>query len=381
MMEREIGYIRGDGIGSDIWPVTQDVLTHAVKLSVPGAQVTWKEILVGERAYALTGEYLPCVSLEEMKRLGAIIKGPLTTPIGGGYRSINVTLRQELKLYACIRQFTWIPGVPSPLRHPEHVDMVLFRENLEDIYTGIEWQYDAEELKELRDWVKKTCGRNIPEDAGVGIKYISRSGTRRIVRKAIEYAVRHGRKKVTIVHKGNIMKFTEGAFCKWGQELAGSLDIEAPVTVDDCLADNMFQQILIRPREYSVLVTPNLNGDYLSDALAGMIGGLGVCPGANVGDDAALFEAAHGSAPKYAGKDKANPTALILSGAMLFEYIGWPEAARLVRQGISGVIRKRVGTYDLARQNPEFTEVGTREFGEHVIMEMEQIAGSCVPAE
>ncbi len=372
--EREIGYIQGDGIGSDIWPTTRDVLTEAVRLSGLDSAIAWTELLVGEKAYRETGEYLPLRSLEEIKRIGFAIKGPLTTPVGGGYRSLNVTLRRELSLYACVRQFTWIPGVPSPLRHPEHIDIVLFRENMEDIYAGIEWPHDSEEVQGLREWVKRACGREIPAGAGVGIKYISRHGSERIIKKAIQYALEHGRRKVTIVHKGNIMKFTEGAFVRWGYEVAGSLNTGDSIVVDDCMADNMFQQILTRPREYSVLVTPNLNGDYLSDALAGMIGGLGVCPGANIGDGAAVFEAAHGSAPKYAGQNKANPTALILSGAMLLEYIGWGNAAQLVRQGINRAVARKIGTYDMARQDPEITEVGTRQFGEHVINEMERIA-------
>ena len=377
-----IPFLPGDGTGPDIWRAAEMVLNAAVRKAYSGRrQIQWLEIPAGEKALAEHGESLPQESLEAIRRHRVAIKGPLTTPIGKGIRSVNVALRHALDLYACIRPTRHIPSVPCPVKRPQDVDMVIFRENTEDVYMGLEWPSGSSEAAELAALIEKFSGRKIRPDAAIGIKPISRWGTRRLVRKAIQYAIKNRRDSVTLVHKGNIMKFTEGAFCAWGYELAaeefGGLTVtEADVfekhggkpphgriVLKDRIADAMFQQILLRPAEYSVLAMPNLNGDYMSDALAATVGGLGMAPGANIGDDYAVFEATHGTAPKYANQDKVNPGSVILSGAMMLEYLGWPEAAGLVHTGLAGAVAAGKVTYDLARQMEGATELSCSDFG------------------
>ncbi len=388
----EIAYIEGDGIGRDITPVALKVLDAAVEKAYKGKRkIKWIEVLAGEKAYKETGNYLPEETIEKIKECVVALKGPLTTPVGKGFRSLNVTLRQVLDLYACVRPVKWIPGTPSPVKHPEKVDMVIFRENTEDVYAGIEYPEGSPEAKKLMEFLKETFGVKLREDSGIGIKPISRTGTYRLVRKAILYALEKGYPSVTLVHKGNIMKYTEGAFRNWGYELARKefpdktvaeeeISQKYPdgvpsgiVVIKDRIADAMFQWVLLRPEEYHVLATPNLNGDYLSDALAAQVGGLGMAPGANIGDGYALFEATHGTAPKYAGLDKVNPSSLILSGKMLLEYIGWEEAAELIWKALSKTIQNKTVTYDLARQMEGAKEVRCSEFGEEIIKNMENI--------
>ncbi len=384
-----IPFIEGDGIGPDIWNATRRVLDAAVEKAYGGAKkIEWKEILAGEKALEKTGEWLPQATLDAITEYVVAIKGPLTTPVGEGIRSLNVTLRQELDLYACVRPVRYFQGVPSPVKHPEYVDMVIFRENTEDVYAGIEWPEGSPEAAKVINFLKDEMGADIREDSGIGIKPISRTGTFRLVRKAIMHAIENNRDSVTLVHKGNIMKFTEGAFRNWGYELAekefpnetiseaelwDKFDGKVPegkIVIKDRIADAMFQQILLRPREYSVLAMPNLNGDYMSDALAAQVGGLGMAPGANIGDGVALFEATHGTAPKYTGMDKVNPGSLILSGAMMLEYLGWKEAKELVYKAIEGAIAKKVVTYDLARQIEGATKVKCSEFATEMINNM-----------
>ncbi len=381
-----IPYIEGDGIGPDIMRAALPVWNAAVEKAYGGKRkVHWKEILAGEKAYQETGSYLPEETLQAIKDHVVAIKGPLTTPVGGGFRSLNVTIRQVLDLYACVRPVRWVPGVPSPVKHPEKVDMVVFRENTEDVYAGIEWEAGSPEAKKIIAFIRDELGKEIREDSGIGIKPISRFGTRRLVRKAIQYALAQGRPSVTLVHKGNIMKYTEGAFRNWGYELAQDefaaetiteaelwekYDGKAPegkVIIKDRIADAMFQWALLRPEEYSVLAMPNLNGDYMSDALAAQVGGLGMAPGANIGDGYAVFEATHGSAPKYAGQDKVNPSSVILSGAMMFEYLGWKEVADLIWKGIARAVQDKLVTYDLARQIEGAKLVKCSEFGAAVV--------------
>ncbi|HFC97411.1 MAG TPA: isocitrate dehydrogenase (NADP(+)) [Thermosulfurimonas dismutans] len=381
-----IPYIEGDGIGVDITPVMKRVLDAAVEKAYGGRRrIHWKEILAGEKAREATGSYLPEETLQAIKEHVVAIKGPLTTPVGGGIRSLNVTIRQALDLYACVRPVRWVPGTPSPVKHPEKVDMVVFRENTEDVYAGIEWESGSPEARRLIEFIREEFGKEIRPDSGIGIKPISPFGTKRLVRKAIQYALARGKPSVTLVHKGNIMKFTEGAFCRWGYELAREEfpEVTVPeaevaerypqgvpqgvVVIKDRIADAMFQWALLRPGDYSVLAMPNLNGDYISDALAAQVGGLGMAPGGNIGDGYAVFEATHGSAPKYAGQDKVNPSSLILSGMMMLEYLGWQEAARLVWEGITRTVQQKVVTYDLARQIEGAREVKCSEFGEAVI--------------
>ncbi|WP_297057201.1 isocitrate dehydrogenase (NADP(+)) [Thermosulfurimonas sp.] len=381
-----IPYIEGDGIGVDITPVMKRVLDAAVEKAYGGRRrIHWKEILAGEKAREATGSYLPEETLQAIKEHVVAIKGPLTTPVGGGIRSLNVTIRQALDLYACVRPVRWVPGTPSPVKHPEKVDMVVFRENTEDVYAGIEWESGSPEARRLIEFIREEFGKEIRPDSGIGIKPISPFGTKRLVRKAIQYALARGKPSVTLVHKGNIMKFTEGAFCRWGYELAREEfpEVTVPeaevaerypqgvpqgvVVIKDRIADAMFQWALLRPADYSVLAMPNLNGDYISDALAAQVGGLGMAPGGNIGDGYAVFEATHGSAPKYAGQDKVNPSSLILSGMMMLEYLGWEEAARLVWEGITRTVQQKVVTYDLARQIEGAREVKCSEFGEAVI--------------
>jgi isocitrate dehydrogenase len=381
-----IPFIEGDGTGPDIWQAARRVLDAAVD-NVFGEKrkIQWLEILAGEKAFNQTQAWLPNDTLEAIKTYRVAIKGPLTTPVGEGIRSINVGLRQELDLYACVRPVKYIDGIPSPMINPSDVDMIIFRENTEDVYMGLEWKAGSSTAQKIIDLIKSEDGRNIRPDSGVGLKPISRFGTRRLVRMAIEYALKHKKDSVTIVHKGNIMKFTEGAFRSWGYEVAREEFGEKTITeaelwekydgtipsdkivIKDRIADAMFQQILLRPAEYDVLAMPNLNGDYMSDALAAMVGGLGMAPGANIGDGIALFEATHGTAPKYAGQDKVNPGSLILSGAMMLEYLGWKEAADRVRKGLAKAVAKKRVTYDLARQMDGAVEVKCSEFAEEIV--------------
>jgi len=381
-----IPFIEGDGIGPDIWRAARQVLDAAVLRSYGSdRKIQWLEVLAGEKAFNQTQTWLPEETLEKIRIHRVAIKGPLTTPVGEGIRSINVSLRQELDLYACVRPTKYITGIPSPVLRPELVDMVIFRENTEDVYMGLEWKAGSVMAKKIIDLVKTEDGREIRAGSGIGLKPMSRFGTRRLVRMAIEYAREHKKESVTLVHKGNIMKFTEGAFRSWGYEVAREEfgewiiteedlwekhDGEIPadkIVIKDRIADAMFQQILLRPAEYDVLAMPNLNGDYMSDALSAMVGGLGLAPGANIGDGYALFEATHGTAPKYAGQDKVNPGSLILSGAMMLDYLGWKEAADRVREGLVKTVEQKRVTYDLARQMEGAVEVKCSEFAEEII--------------
>ncbi len=381
-----VPFIEGDGIGPDIWRATRTVLEAAIARTYGGRRaIVWTEVLAGGTAKAATGAWLPPATLDALRRYRVGIKGPLTTPVGGGIRSLNVTLRQVLDLYACVRPVRYFDGVPSPVREPSKVDMVIFRENTEDVYAGLEWEEGSAGARELIAFLGDQLGKRVREDSGIGVKPISIAGSKRLVRKALEYALSQGRDSVTLVHKGNIMKFTEGAFKQWGYELAAEefgdrtvteqqvaeeLSGKAPagkVLVKDRIADAMFQQVLLRPEEYDVLATTNLNGDYLSDALAAQVGGLGMAPGSNEGDGIALFEATHGTAPKYAGQDKVNPGSLILSGAMLLRWLGWREAGDAVEAALERTIGERCVTYDLARQMAGATEVKTSEFAAAVV--------------
>ena len=384
-----IPFIEGDGTGPDIWRATRMVIDTAVERTFGGdRKIEWLEALAGEKAHNQTGQWLPEETVDAIKVHRVAIKGPLTTPVGEGARSVNVTLRQVLDLYACVRPVKYIPGIPSPIKQPELVDMIVYRENIEDVYAGLEWQAETETARKIIDLVKSETGRDIRPDSGIGIKPISRFGTRRLVKRAIAYALEHGKHSVTLVHKGNIMKFTEGAFRNWGYEVAREEFGESTITetqlwdnhdgkvpqgktvIKDRIADAMFQQILLRPAEYDVLAMPNLNGDYMSDALAAMVGGLGMAPGANIGDGYALFEATHGTAPKYAGQDKVNPGSLILSGAMMLDYLGWNEAAESVRNSLLKTVDQKVVTYDLARQMEGATEVKCSEFARAITANM-----------
>ncbi len=384
-----IPFIEGDGTGPDIWRATRFILDEAVKRAYGGGRkIHWVEVLAGEKAYTHTGSWLPEETLKQIRAHRVAIKGPLTTPVGEGFRSLNVTLRQELDLYACIRPVKYIPGIPSPLRRPEEVDMVVFRENTEDVYAGLEWEAGSPTAARLIDLVKRETGQEIRPDSGIGLKPMSRTGTSRLVRMGIQYALDHKAKSVTLVHKGNIMKYTEGAFRNWGYATAREEFREWVVTeeevlrdyggkvppdkllIKDRIADAMFQQILLRPAEYDVLAMPNLNGDYMSDALAAMVGGLGMAPGANIGDGYAVFEATHGTAPKYGGQDKANPGSLLLSGAMMLDYLGWKEAADRAREALVRTIAQKTVTYDLARQMEGATEVKCSQFAEAIIKNM-----------
>ena len=377
-----VGFIEGDGTGPDIWRASRLVLDAAVEKAYGGARrIHWVELLAGEKAYAETGEHLPAATVEHIRELKVAIKGPLTTPVGGGFRSINVALRQILDLYACIRPVRYIPGVPSPVKRPEAVDMVIFRENTEDVYAGIEWAAGSQEAKKLLKFMNHELGTKLDQHTAIGIKPMSKMKSQRLVRRAMDYALERGRESVTLVHKGNIMKFTEGAFKDWGYELAqeeyqgryvkeGEEIAQGQVVLKDRIADNMFQQALLRPEEYAVLATPNLNGDYISDALAAQVGGLGMAPGANIGDQAAVFEATHGSAPKYADQDKVNPGSVILSGAMLLEHLGWMEAAEMIAPALSRAILAGEVTYDLARQIEGSREVACSAFAQRVVEQL-----------
>jgi isocitrate dehydrogenase len=431
-----IPFIEGDGTGRDIWKASKRVFDAAVEKASGGKRrIAWLEILAGEKAFKQFQNWLPDDTVQAIRDFRIAIKGPLTTPVGGGIRSLNVTLRQVLDLYACVRPVKWYPGVPSPVKHPEKLDVVIFRENTEDVYAGIEWPAGSAEAKKIIELAASFGKKNIRPDAGIGIKPISVTGTRKIARRALRYAIENGRKRVTFVHKGNIMKFTEGAFRDWGYELAKkefrdqivtereswildnrdknpNLSVEAnaamvepgldaapeefkqkiyaevkecldaiggthgggkwkgKVFVNDRIADSMFQQILTRPNEYDVACTPNLNGDYLSDACAAQVGGLGMAPGANIGDGYGLFEATHGTAPKYADKDVINPSSVMLSGALMFDFMDWQEVARLIERGISRTIQNKTVTYDLERMMEGATKVKTSEYATHIISNM-----------
>ena len=431
-----IPFIEGDGTGRDIWKASKRVFDAAVEKASGGKRrIAWLEILAGEKAFKQFQNWLPDDTVQAIRDFRIAIKGPLTTPVGGGIRSLNVTLRQVLDLYACVRPVKWYPGVPSPVKHPEKLDVVIFRENTEDVYAGIEWPAGSAEAKKIIELAASFGKKNIRPDAGIGIKPISATGTRKIARRALRYAIENGRKRVTFVHKGNIMKFTEGAFRDWGYELAKkefrdqivtereswildnrdknpNLSVEAnaamvepgldaapeefkqkiyaevkecldaiggthgdgkwkqKIFVNDRIADSMFQQILTRPNEYDVACTPNLNGDYLSDACAAQVGGLGMAPGANIGDGYGLFEATHGTAPKYADKDVINPSSVMLSGALMFDFMDWQEVARLIEQGISRTIQNKTVTYDLERMMEGATKVKTSEYATHIISNM-----------
>ncbi|MBO8183876.1 MAG: isocitrate dehydrogenase (NADP(+)), partial [Archaeoglobus sp.] len=359
-----IPYFEGDGIGKDVVPAAIKVLTEAARLT--GREITWFKVYAGEDAYKLYGNYLPDDTLKAIKEFRVALKGPLTTPVGGGYRSLNVTIRQILDLYANVRPIYYLKGVPSPIKYPERVDMVIFRENTEDVYAGIEWQRGSDEALKVIKFLADELGVNIRVDSGIGIKPISEFATKRLVRMAIRYAIENDRESVTLVHKGNIMKYTEGAFRDWGYEVAkeefGDKTIteaelwenyggeaKGKIVIKDRIADNMFQQILTRTNEYDVIALPNLNGDYLSDAAAAMVGGLGIAPGSNIGDGLGVFEPIHGSAPKYAGQNKVNPTAEILTGALMFEYLGWKDASELIKRAVEKTIQSGIVTYDIHR--------------------------------
>ena len=386
-----IPFIEGDGIGPDIWKASVRVFDSAVEKAFGDTKkILWLEVLAGEKAYNQTGEWLPQATLDSITEHRVAIKGPLTTPIGGGIRSLNVALRQKLDLYACVRPVRWFEGVPSPVKQPELVNMVIFRENTEDIYAGIEWMEGTADLDKVKSFLIDEMGvTNIrfPDTASLGIKPVSREGTERLVRAALDTALKQGRKTLTLVHKGNIMKFTEGAFRDWGYDLArreyGAEDLDGgpwqiirkngkELIVKDVIADAFLQQILLRPAEYDIIATLNLNGDYISDALAAIVGGIGIAPGANINYTSghAIFEATHGTAPKYAGKDQVNPSSVILSGAMMLEYMGWQEAADLIVKGIEGAIAQKRVTYDFHRLMDGATKLKCSEFGDEIIANM-----------
>ncbi|CAM3859229.1 NADP-dependent isocitrate dehydrogenase [Alkalicoccus chagannorensis] len=398
-----IPYIEGDGIGPDIWKASSKVIEAAVDKAYDGKKsIEWKEVLAGQKAHDTTGEWLPDETLKTIEEYMIAIKGPLTTPIGGGFRSLNVALRQELDLFACVRPVRWYKGVPSPVKHPEDTDMVIFRENSEDIYAGIEFQEGTEEAKKVVDFLQNEMGQTkirFPETSSIGIKPVSKEGTERLVRSAIQYALDEGRKNVTLVHKGNIMKFTEGAFKTWGYELAerefgdrvftwaeydrivdekgkeeankvqDEAEAAGKIIVKDAIADIFLQQILTRPKEFDVVATMNLNGDYVSDALAAQVGGIGIAPGANINYDSghAIFEATHGTAPKYAGQDKVNPSSVLLSGVLMLRHLGWAEAADMIENAMDKTIAEKTVTYDFARLMDGATEVKCSEFGDALI--------------
>ena len=386
-----IPYIEGDGIGSDIWSAAVHVFENAVEKSYGGLkQIKWLEVLAGEKAFNKTGEWLPQKTLDNILENKIAIKGPLTTPVGGGIRSLNVALRQKLDLFACVRPVRWFPGVPSPVKNPELVNMVIFRENTEDIYAGIEWMHGTNDLEKVKTFLLNEMNvKNIrfPDTTSLGLKPVSKEGTERLVRAAIEYAFSHDRKTVTLVHKGNIMKFTEGAFRDWGYQVAkndyNSDDLDGgpwqiinkggkTLVIKDMIADAFLQQILLRPAEYDVIATLNLNGDYISDALAAIVGGIGIAPGANINytTGEAIFEATHGTAPKYTGQDKVNPSSIILSGVMMMEYMGWQEAADLIVSGMESAIQAKRVTYDFHRLMDGATKLKCSQFGHEIVSKM-----------
>jgi isocitrate dehydrogenase len=381
-----IPFIEGDGIGRDIWPATQLVIDEAVEGTYAGKRkIQWLELLVGEKGYEQTGEWLSEAALNTIREHAVAIKGPMTTPIGTGIRSLNVAIRQKLDLFACVRPVRYIDPVPSPMKSPEKIDMVVFRENTEDIYLGVEWAANSDDAAKVIDFLNNQMGTCLGANTGVGIKPISVDKTKRLVARAIAYAIEHQRPSVTLMHKGNIMKFTEGAFSQWGYEVAKErfgdqtlteaelwekYDGQQPrgkVVIKDRIADMLFQQVLLRPDEFAVIATPNLNGDYISDALAAQVGGLGMAPGANIGEQCAVFEATHGTAPKYAGLDKVNPSSLILSGAMMLDHLGWVEAAENIRKALQSTIQDGVVTYDLARQIKGAKEVKCSQFAAGIV--------------
>lgn len=381
-----IGYIEGDGIGSDITKASISVINASLEFAYQGERsIEWEKVLAGDEAFESTGKHLPQESLDQLRKCVISIKGPLTTPIGSGFRSLNVTLRQYFDLYANVRPVKYFPGVPSPVKHPEKMDMVVFRENTEDLYAGIEWKYDSEEASKLRKFLSDEFSVNLTDDTGIGIKPISRFRSSRLVRKAIQYAIKNKRRNVTLVHKGNIMKYTEGAFKDWGYAVAESEFGDQTVTEDeynkspdnyqdkivvkDRITDNMFQQVLTRTDEYDVIATTNLNGDYMSDALAAQVGGLGLAPGGNIGDAYAIFEAVHGTAPKYAGLDVANPTSLMLSGVMMLRHLEWSEAADILERAIMSAYEDQKVTQDLARVL-NIKPLKCSEFGQEVVKRM-----------
>ena len=384
-----IPFIEGDGIGPDIWRAARLVMDAAVQKAFSGKRrIDWLEVLAGEKGFRTTGTGLPDETLAKIETHVVAIKGPMTTPVGKGIRSLNVAIRQKLNLYTCVRPVKYIDPVPSPMRHPEKIDMVVFRENMEDLYAGIEYQAGSADADRLRSFLNQQMGTSLPDDSGLGIKSISQKNTKRLVANAIVYAIENKCASVTLMHKGNIMKFTEGAFAKWGYEIArerfrnqtftekelyddyrGNFP-EGKVLIKDRIADMLFQQVLLRPAEYQVIAAPNLNGDYLSDALAAQVGGLGMAPGANIGDRCAVFEATHGTAPKYAGQDKVNPSSLILSGAMMLDYMEWRAASDLIRRALQATIKAGTVTYDLARQMEGATEVKCSEFAQAIVGNM-----------
>ena len=384
-----VPFIEGDGIGPDIWRATRMVIDSAVQKAYGGRKkVSWLEVLAGEKGFEKTGNWLPDDTLETIQNHAVAIKGPMTTPVGKGIRSINVAIRQKLDLYACVRPVQYIESVPSPMRHPEKINMVVFRENTEDLYAGIEFQAGSADADKVRRFLNEQMGTALPTDAGIGIKPMSATNTKRLVARAIAYALENGFSSVTLMQKGNIMKFTEGAFAQWGYEVAQEKFSRYTITeselydqfegkqpdgklvIKDRIADMLFQQVLLRPDEFGVIATPNLNGDYLSDALAAQVGGLGMAPGANIGDQCAVFEATHGTAPKYTGLDKVNPSSLILSGAMMLEHMGWREASELIRNALQSTIQSKTVTYDLARQIDGATEVKCSEFAQAIVDRM-----------
>jgi len=383
-----IPYVEGDGTGADIWRASVRVFDAAIEKAYGGERrVSWMEVFAGEKAFTAYKDWLPQETVDAMQEFRVSIKGPLTTPVGGGIRSLNVTLRQVLDLYACIRPVRYFEGVGSPMKNPEKLNIVVYRENTEDVYAGIEWKAGSPEAEKLRLFIERELGKQIRPDSAIGIKPMSAFGSKRLIDMAIRYALKHSLPSVTLMHKGNIMKFTEGAFRDWGYEVArdkfadtvvseADLSKGGPgaradaVIIKDRIADSMFQQLLLRPDEYSVIATPNLNGDYVSDAAAAQVGGLGIAPGGNVGDGVAVFEATHGTAPKYANLDKINPGSVILSGVMMFDYLGWTEAGALIVRGLENAIKSRRVTYDLARQMPGATEVSTSAFGDQIIKGM-----------
>jgi len=385
----QIPFIEGDGIGPEIWHATRQVIEAAVEKAYDGRKkISWVEVLAGEKGFEKTGNWLPDETLADIEKHAVAIKGPMTTPVGKGIRSLNVTIRQTLDLYACVRPVKYIKSVPSPVKDPQSVNMVIFRENTEDLYAGIEYQSGSPDANKVRRFLNEQMGTALPADAGIGIKPISATNTKRLVARAIAYALEHGFTSVTLMHKGNIMKFTEGAFALWGYEVAVEKFKDQTITetelwddyqgkqpqnklvIKDRIADMLFQQVLLRPNEFGVIATPNLNGDYLSDALAAQVGGLGMAPGANIGDRCAVFEATHGTAPKYAGLDKVNPSSLILSGAMMLDHMGWHEASRLIRDALQETIEAKTVTYDLARQIREAKQLKCSEFGQAIVDHM-----------
>jgi len=381
-----IPFVEGDGTGPDIWRAAQTVFDAAVRRAYGGRRkVAWYEVYAGEKAAKLFNDWLPQGTLDAIRHFRIAVKGPLTTPVGGGIRSLNVALRQLMDLYVCMRPVRYYPGVPSPMKRPELLDVVIFRENTEDVYAGIEWKAGTPEAQKVIGFINAEFGKKISPESGIGIKPMSARASKRLIRRAIQYALENGRRSVTLVHKGNIMKFTEGAFRDWGYELAreefrdaciaeadaGPEPPAGKIIIKDRIADSMFQQVLLRPEEYDVVATPNLNGDYLSDACAAQVGGLGMAPSANLGDEHGVFEATHGTAPKYAGLDLVNPSSVILCGSMMFQYIGWKEVSQLIERGITETIRQKRVTYDLHRQMEGAVKLKTSEFAAAIVENME----------